>query len=116
MFVAVYICEAHAKDEWPAGPTLSFCAQPKKMEERLQLANQCHEKKQMKIPMLVDQMSNEFHEEFAAWPFRFYGATVEKDATEALKFTLAFKAHPHEGDYGYDVTDLGSWLQDVVAQ
>jgi len=115
VFAAVYICEAHAKDEWPAGPTLSFCSQPKKMSERLQLALQCKEKKQMKMPMLVDSMDNEFHEQFAAWPFRFFGATVEQDSeTKTLQFRLAFKAQPREGEFGYNVTTLESWLEQVV--
>jgi len=115
VFAAVYICEAHAKDEWPAGPTLSFCSQPKAMSERLQLARQCQEKKQMEMPMLVDLMENEFLDQFAAWPFRFFGATVEQDAeTKKLQFKLAFKAQPHDGDFGYNVTTLESWLEEVI--
>eukprot|EP00808_Paulinella_micropora_P024229 g71854.t1 len=37
-FLAVYITEAHAKDEWPVGPTFSFAEQPKTQAARLALA------------------------------------------------------------------------------
>ena len=35
---AVYIQEAHAKDEWPVGEQVSFCEQPKTLEARLAVA------------------------------------------------------------------------------
>jgi len=38
VFLVVYITEAHAKDEWPVGKTISFCNQPKALSERCALA------------------------------------------------------------------------------
>jgi len=102
LFLAVYITEAHAKDEWPCGETLSFCNQPTSTEERCLLASKYEQKKYISFPVLVDTISNAFENQFASWPFRFFAIKGNK---------LAFKAkpelHPH---YAYDITTIEKWI------
>jgi len=100
LFTAVYIVEAHAADEWPVGPRLSFCNQTQSVSERSDLANQFSAKFDVQFPMLVDTMENKFMDLFAAWPFRYYVIKAGK---------IVFKAEP-SSQFGYDVNELGSWL------
>jgi hypothetical protein len=101
-FLVVYITEAHARDEWPVGKTISFCDQPKTLSERCALARQYSEDNTLTIPVAVDSMNNEFESMFAAWPVRFY---VVKDGE------LVFKAQPNIEHYAYDPTELSKWLK-----
>jgi len=104
-FLVVYITEAHSKDEWPVGKTISFCNQPKTLQERIHLANLYKNKfseMNLKLPNIaVDSISNEFDEMFSAWPIRFFVVQNGK---------LVFKAQPSKDFYGYDINDLSSWL------
>jgi len=104
IFLAVYITEAHARDEWPVGKTFSFCEQPKDQQSRCKLAKHCVEQHSYPIPMLVDTMSNQFEHEFAAWPFRYYGIGNGN--------VLGFKAQPAVAPhYAYDVRTIESWIE-----
>jgi len=83
---------------------LSFCKQPKKLEERCNLANKYVQEFDSKIKMVVDNMDNEFQQKFAAWPFRFYGIVNGN--------ILGFKAQPKANEkYAFDVTSIADWLQ-----
>jgi len=99
--ISVYICEAHASDEWPVGKSISACKQPKSLPERLVIANQFNQIRSFKVPMLVDTIENQFQTVFAAWPFRFF---IVKDGH------IAYKAEPHPISLAYDVRDLDSIL------
>jgi type I thyroxine 5'-deiodinase len=66
----VYILEAHAKDVWPLGKKICF-NQPKTIEERLQVANTFVKDYGFQIPMLVDEIDNNFNDIYAAWPERY---------------------------------------------
>ncbi len=33
----VYVAEAHARDQWPVGPTVSVCDAPKSLSERVEV-------------------------------------------------------------------------------
>jgi len=58
--------------------------------------------------MLVDTISNEFENAFAAWPFRFFGVTVDSSSN----LILGFKPQPQLSPaYGYDVTSIESWIE-----
>jgi len=70
-FVAVYITEAHAKDVWPIGDKVCVYAH-KNIEDRLKVANGFVNDYKFQIPMLVDEMSNDFDHIYSAWPERFY--------------------------------------------
>jgi len=108
VFLAVYIREAHARDEWPLGPTLSCVDQPKEIAQRAANARSyCTKFSFDNIPMLVDSLSDSFEKQFAAWPFRFYAITMDAQG----QMRLGFKAQPKlEPEFCYDVTCLGDWL------
>jgi len=101
-FLVVYITEAHARDEWPVGKTISFCDQPKTLSDRCVLARKYSADNSLTIPVYVDNMNNHFDEVFAAWPLRFY---VVKNGE------LVFKAQPNLEHYAYDPTELSKWLK-----
>jgi len=103
IFLAVYITEAHAADEWPVGPQFSFCKQPKTTSERLSLAKDFISRNSYRVPLLVDDISNHASTVFAAWPFRFY---VLSDGAARV----ALKAEPRHRDYAYSIGDLNEWL------
>jgi len=105
LFTGVYIVEAHAADEWPVGPRLSFCNQTKSVDERCNLASDFSSEFELAFPFLVDTMENHFMETFAAWPFRYYVIQHGR---------VVFKAMPNEERFGYNVTTLGKWLSENV--
>jgi len=104
-FLAVYITEAHARNEWPVGRTISFCDQPTTVEERISLAKTFINKHNYQVPMLVDQIANEFQDKFAAWPFRFFVANNGR---------VVHKAEPNARNFSYDITELGIVLQGIL--
>lgn len=101
-FLVVYIIEAHAKDEWPVGETVSFCEQPKTLEARRELARKYKDMNGMTMEVGVDTMNNEFESVFAAWPLRFYVVRNGK---------LEWKAQPNVEHYAYDPTEVSRWLK-----
>jgi hypothetical protein len=101
--LTIYIAEAHARDQWPAGKTISCVDQPTKLEQRLENARQFKQKYKFEMPMLVDSMDNKFHTTYGSWPFRFYVINDGK---------LVFKAEPGETTYGYDLNELDVWIDD----
>ncbi len=100
--LAIYIAEAHARDQWPAGKTISCVDQPTELEQRLENARQFKEKFNFEMPMLVDSMDNTFHWTYGSWPFRFYVINNGQ---------LVFKAEPGETTYAYDLNELDSWIE-----
>lgn len=100
-FLAVYIAEAHARDQWPMGKTISCVDQPKTLEQRLTNAQQCKKNYNFEVPMVVDNMNNDFHLTYGSWPFRFYVLHQGK---------LVFKAEPDEKTFEYDLNQLDHWI------
>lgn len=101
-FLGIYITEAHAADEWPIGPTISFCSQPKSINERCQLAKKFVDENEIKFNVMVDSMDNSFENTFAAWPVRFY---VIRNGE------LVFKAEPDTKEFAYEPAALSRWLK-----
>jgi len=101
-FLGIYLTEAHAADEWPVGPSVSFCKQPQTRAERCELAVRLKEQYEITFPMLVDTMENEFDNTFAAWPLRYYVISNGK---------LIFKAQPDLKTFGYDTSVLSRFLR-----
>jgi hypothetical protein len=101
-FLAVYITEAHARDEWFAGSKLSNCSQPTTRKERLTLANELMESKKVSIPMLVDDIDNRFESTFACWPVRFY---IFQNGR------IALKAQPRVDINTYDFNEIRGFLE-----
>jgi len=98
-FLCVYIAEAHAVDEWPLGKIVCL-KQPKTMEERLRVAREFKEKYDLRLPLLVDKMDNNFDAKYASWPERFY--VIENGRMELIGMPTT--------EFGYDREDVRSWL------
>jgi len=97
--ITIYIKEAHTRDEWPLGN--NFCwKRPTNLEERLHIANKFHDDYNYTIPIVVDDMDNDFADHFMAWPERYYAIFGGK---------LQFKAMPHGDSYEWD--DLCAWVR-----
>lgn len=102
-FVAVYVCEAHASDEWPVGSKLSRAEQPTTLARRFELARNFVATTGLRIPVLVDSMANEVTSQWGAWPFRFFGISDG---------VLALKPQPtRENKFNFDIAELEEWLQ-----
>lgn len=74
-FYCVYIQEAHPTDGRQSVQNLSdnvLYQQPRSIEEREELAQVCALRLNMKMPMLLDNMSNEVDRLYAALPDRLY--------------------------------------------
>ncbi|MBI4206395.1 MAG: hypothetical protein HY527_15345 [Betaproteobacteria bacterium] len=74
-FYCVYIQEAHPTDGRQSVGNLAeevFYQQPKSMEEREELTQVCVLRLNLKMPMLLDNMSNEVDALYAALPDRLY--------------------------------------------
>lgn len=100
--LTIYIAEAHARDQWPAGKTISCVDQPTELEQRLENARRFREKFDFQMPMLVDSMDNTFHKTYGSWPFRFYIINDGK---------LVLKAEPGETTYTYDLDEVDHWIE-----
>jgi len=70
-FIAVYLSEAHAADEWPLGDYVCI-NQHKTIEERVAAAKSLISKLGFKIPVYVDTIENSFDDTYYAWPDRYY--------------------------------------------
>jgi len=74
-FYCVYIQEAHPTDGRQSGAHLVdhvFYEQPKSIEAREEVAQACVLRLNLKMPMLLDNMSNEVDRLYAALPDRLY--------------------------------------------
>ena len=68
-FLIVYLSEAHAADVWPLGSVESVRAH-RSVAARVARAKRVTDTYGAELPVLVDNMSNGFDAEFAAWPER----------------------------------------------
>jgi len=99
----VYLMEAHAADEWPLG-TKVVTKQHKTNKERIEAALELQKKYKITFPLVVDDISNSFHNTYAAWPERYY--IVDKTGK------LAYIAVP--GPMGYTskhIDQVKLWLE-----
>lgn len=101
-FLAVYIAEAHARDQWPVGETISCVDQPRTLEERLVNARNFRDSFHFEMEMLVDNMNNDFHHTYGAWPFRFFIVNHG---------ILVFKAEPNKDNFAYDFNQIYQWIE-----
>lgn len=98
-FLAVYISEAHAKNEWKLGDLVNI-NQHETLEDRIAAAKAFVNDMQYQIPVVVDSMSNAFDKVYAVWPDRFF--IIENGTMQLV---------PSPGTYGYDRTEIQFWLQ-----
>jgi peroxiredoxin len=95
LFLGIYVREAHPTDGWrmesndEAG--VEF-AQPKSYEERVSVANVCHEKLKMSIPLLVDEIDDRVGHAYSGMPARLYVIDTEgKIAYKSGRGPFGFK-------------------------
>jgi len=67
----VYIDEAHANDIWPLGNHIDL-PNHKTISDRTHAASLLKDKFNLQIPVLLDSMTNNFDQEYAVWPERYY--------------------------------------------
>ncbi|CAF1196461.1 unnamed protein product [Adineta steineri] len=99
--LAIYIAEAHARNEWPVGKTISCIDQPTTLAERLNNAQQFKKNFNFEMSMLVDNMDNTFHITYGSWPFRFFVIYDGK---------LVLKADPDKETFTYDMNEIDNWI------
>ena len=114
----MYIAEAHARDEWPTGASVSFCDAPTTLAARVGLLQELARTSAGAClrdwpagSVLVDGMDDAFLEAFAAWPVRFF-VLQPPPPLASTPMSVALKAQPHDEDCMYHASDLAAWLKD----
>lgn len=106
-FYCVYIQEAHPTDGWQVARNLNDAvlhAQPRTMEARAELAEVCALQLDMRMPMLLDNMSNEVDTLYAALPERLY--VLDGDGVVTFRTVI--------GSPGFDVDAWHDAVKDAV--
>jgi len=103
-FLTIYLCEAHAKDQWPLGRHVEV-EQHKTLQDRIETAKRFMFQTGYALPMVVDGMSNDFMWRYFAHPERFFVFRNGK---------LSFKARP-DGAY-YRLEDLTNHLDAILGR
>jgi len=99
-FIAVYLAEAHAMDEWPIGDRTCVTAH-KTIEERADAARQFTKDYNFEVTTYLDTMINNFDFLFGAWPERFFIISAEKQVLVA--------GQPNN-EFGYDRQEIENAL------
>lgn len=104
-WLLVYICEAHASDEWPIGS--QFCVeQHKTVQERAAAATECLDALDCQIfPTVLDSMENSFNELYACWPLRYY--LIDNGVIEHV---------PQPKGAAYNVLEIDHWLRGKLSE
>jgi len=99
-FIAIYLCEAHAVNQWPLG-NFVVVEQHKCLEDRKKIADQYVKKTGYKIKMYADNMENTFMTTFWAHPERYFIIDEGK---------LMLKAQPTDDGYYRMLEDISGYL------
>ena len=102
-FLAVYISEAHASDEWKLYTDVCF-EQPKTIEDRFEICSKFATRLHGDLEVVVDSLANDAQQAFASWPERLY--VIGKDKTVAYKGDL--------GPDGYLPEEVDTWLSQNI--
>jgi hypothetical protein len=106
-FYCVYIQEAHPSDGWQVAKNLNDAVlheQPRTIEERAGLAEFCALQLDMRMPMLLDTMSNEVDTLYAALPERLY--VLDSDGVVSFRSVV--------GSPGFDVEAWHDAVREAV--
>ena len=104
-FYCVYIQEAHPSDGWQVARNLNDTVlheQPRTIEARAEIAEVCALQLGVRMPMLLDNMSNEVDSLYAALPERLY--VLDSDGMVTFRTVV--------GSPGFDVD---AWHEAVNA-
>lgn len=104
-FLTVYIREAHPTDEWQMKSNGkekdNVCyAQPKKIEDRVAIANDFTRRYKFPVPFGIDEMTNGANDAYAAWPERLY--ILDENGR------ISYKGG--NGPFKYDPKEVRAWL------
>ena len=75
----IYIKEAHAIDVWNIGlsaGTLNY--EHKTIDDRIHCIKKLQKEYNLSIPIIADNMNDEFETKFASWPFRYFVTVGQK--------------------------------------
>ena len=103
-FFVVYIKEAHPEDGWVLASNREqeiAVADPTTREERVQVAEACAVRLEIRIPVLVDGLDNQTARQYGGWPDRLY--LVSRDGR------IAFQGG--EGPFGFKPEELGRAIE-----
>ena len=106
-FYVVYIREAHASDVWQDPNNLKdqvIFAQPKSLDERIEIGKVCVVKLGIKFPAVVDTMDNATERAYAGWPDRLY--VIDREGR------VAYKSAP--GPFGFHPQGVAETLHKLV--
>lgn len=99
----MYVREAHPTDEWQMKSNLKddVCyAQPKNLQQRLDIANDFITRFKYPLPFGVDDMSNAAESAYSAWPERIY--VLDESGHIAYRGGM--------GPFNYKPLELRGWL------
>ena len=102
--LCVYIQEAHPSDGWQVLMNVDqqvVYAQPKTEDDRAAIAETCVLGMDLKLPMLLDRLSNDVDLAYAALPERLY--VIDREGT------IVHRSEP--GPWGFDVDAFEAALQ-----
>jgi hypothetical protein len=74
-FMAIYVREAHPTDGWriPSNDRVGITfGQPKKLQERVEVAEKCCQSLAMSMPLLVDDLNDRVGHAYSGMPDRLY--------------------------------------------
>lgn len=104
----VYILEAHPSDAWQSASNVRenvVFASPKSVEEKDAVAGSCVRKLGIRIPALVDDLSNTVERAYTGWPDRLY--VIDREGR------VAYKSAP--GPFGFSPQGVESALKRLVS-
>eukprot|EP01125_Pyxidicula_operculata_P000370 TRINITY_DN10410_c0_g1_i1.p2 TRINITY_DN10410_c0_g1~~TRINITY_DN10410_c0_g1_i1.p2 ORF type:complete len:121 (-),score=21.55 TRINITY_DN10410_c0_g1_i1:195-557(-) len=99
-FIAVYISEAHASDEWKIDGYDVCYRQPRTLDEKIKVASDFVKNKNFQVPLYIDLMDKNAEISYEANPERLY---IICDGI------IMYKGGP--GPYGYHLSEIESFLE-----
>jgi hypothetical protein len=106
-FYCVYIQEAHPGDGWQVAQNLNdevLHDQPQTIEDRAEIAQVCALRLDVRMPMLLDNISNEVDTLYAALPERLY--VLDSEGVVSFRTIV--------GSPGFDVDAWHEAVKDAV--
>ena len=99
-FITIYICEAHADDEWPIRTKKELkIKQHKTNKERLSAAKNFKKYCDYKWDKIyIDSIDNEFVNKYSAWPFAVFIIDENK--------TVSWRLLPENKDSVFDFNEI----------
>ena len=105
-FYVVYIQEAHPIDAWQDEDNQKdhiALASPKNLDERCNIAGTCLTKLSLKLPAIVDDITNSAETAYTGWPDRLY--VIDREGR------IAYKSRP--GPFGFHPDQVGKTLEKI---